>query len=83
MTSDSTRQRIKDFLAHRLSGREIGDDVDVFETGYVNSLFAVQLVAFVEKEFELTLGPDDLEFDNFRTVAAIARLVKSKAVPTR
>jgi methoxymalonate biosynthesis acyl carrier protein len=74
-----TATRIKTFLAPHLGGRQVGEDEDIFALGYVNSLFAMQLVAFVEKEFGFTVESEDLEFDNFRTVAGIARFVEAKA----
>jgi len=73
-----TASRIKAFLEPHLAGHEIGDDEDIFALGYVNSLFAMQLVTFVENEFGFTVEPEDMEFDNFRTVAGIVRLVGAK-----
>jgi acyl carrier protein len=78
MTTGSAKQRIKVFLAPRLGGNELSDDDDIFDLGYVNSLFAVQLLRFVEREFSLTLDSEDLEFGNFRTVGDMVRLVESK-----
>jgi acyl carrier protein len=74
-----TASRIKAFLEPHLAGQEIGDDDDIFALGYVNSLFAMQLVAFVENEFGFTIGSEDMEFDNFRTVGGIVRLVGAKS----
>lgn len=56
----------------------LGDDDDMFATGYVNSMFAMQLVQFVESEFGITVESDDLELDNFRTVGSIASFVERK-----
>lgn len=76
--TDMVKLRVREFLAPRLGGRQVADTDDIFDLGYVNSLFAVQLLRFVEQEFDLALEPEDLEFDNFRTVESIARLVGSK-----
>ena len=38
----------------------------------------MQLVAFVEKEFGVAVGDEDLDLDNFRTINAIAALVARK-----
>ena len=57
---------------------EFEDDEDIFETGLVNSLFAMQLVMFVEKEFGIEVADDDLSLDNFRTVNAMSQLVRGK-----
>lgn len=83
MQDGSTRERIAGFLAPRLRGKTLGDDDDIFALGYVNSLFAVQLLKFIEREFAVTLEPDDLDFDNFRTLAAMVALVESKSVAAR
>jgi len=39
-------------------------------------------VAFVEKEFGITVQDEDLDLDNFRTVNAIARLIARKGGAT-
>jgi methoxymalonate biosynthesis acyl carrier protein len=78
MRDDSVREQLEQFLASRLGGRKIAEDDDIFDLGYVNSLFAVQLLRFIEKEFSLNLEPADLEFANFRTVRSITRLVAAK-----
>lgn len=72
------KTRIREFISPRWPG-ELRDDDDIFAAGLVNSLFAMQLVVFVEKEFEIEIGSQDLERDNFRTVDSIARLVDRHA----
>lgn len=73
-----TKERIRAFLGDRCPG-ELCDDDDIFETGLVNSLFAMQLVLFVEREFGFQVGNEDLERDNFRSVNTITRLVERNA----
>jgi acyl carrier protein len=75
--TDDARIRIRAFLAPQLAGQPLADHDDFFALGYVNSLFAMQLAAFVEREFALTLGPEHMDFDNFRTVDGLTRLVAS------
>ncbi|WP_406728657.1 phosphopantetheine-binding protein [Streptomyces sp. GD-15H] len=79
MNHDFVRTRIRQFLEPQLGGEPLADSDDFFALGYVNSLFAMQLVAFLEREFELTLGPADMDFDNFRTVDGLVGFVASKA----
>ena len=55
---------------------EIDNDVDIFSLGYINSLFAMELVMFVEKTYGFTVPTDELRIDNFRTVAALSALVE-------
>ena len=69
---------IKQFLAESFQDYPLRDDDDIFALGFVNSLFAMQLVMFLEKAFDITIENDDLEFDNFRTINALTQLVHRK-----
>ena len=70
-------------MSRSFNGRDIADEDDVFALGFGNSLFAIQLVTFVEGEFEIEIESEDLDMDNFRSVLAISSLVERKlAVPS-
>lgn len=73
-----TKATIRAFVSRFFRGHELTDGEDMFATGYVNSMFAMQLVQFVEQEFGLTVESEDLEIDNFRSIDAIAALVARK-----
>jgi acyl carrier protein len=75
---EERKAKIREFLARFFRSREIGDDEDIFELGFVNSLLAMQLVSFVEKEFGVTVEDEDLDLDNFRSIAALDALVERK-----
>lgn len=71
------KQCIKEYLTSVISV-VIEDDEDIFQRGIVDSLFAVQLVVFVEQQFSLTLEPTDLDINNFCSVSALTRFVEYK-----
>ena len=75
---DQTQSKIKEFLSRFFKNHDLQPDEDIFALGFVNSLLAMQLVAFVEKEFGVAVGDEDLDLDNFRTINSIARLVARK-----
>ena len=75
------RTKIKAFLARFLQNLDVQDDQDIFAMGVVNSLFAMQLVLFVENEFGISVENEDLDIDNFRSINAIVHLVEHKATP--
>lgn len=59
-------------------------DQDLFESGLVSSLFAMELISYLEKSYSVTIDGPDLRLDNFRTVDAMTGLVlrlKGVAVP--
>jgi methoxymalonate biosynthesis acyl carrier protein len=68
----------REFVGRFVRGHDLGDDEDIFATGFVNSMFAMQLVQFVESQFGVTVESEDLDLENFRSVAAIAALVERK-----
>jgi methoxymalonate biosynthesis acyl carrier protein len=76
--ADDGKDLIRDFLADHVHGVEVDDDEDLFASGLVNSLFAVQLVMWVERTHGLKVSGGDLDFANFRSVSAIAQFVQRK-----
>ena len=55
-----------------------GDDDNIFELGYVDSPFAIQLICFLEEEFQISVGENDLDIDNFTSVKRITEFVSRK-----
>lgn len=78
MAFDDKATALRDFLARSFKGHSLADDEDMFALGFVNSLFAMQLVAFIEKEFDIEIANEDLDMDNFRSIRAILDLVGRK-----
>lgn len=74
-----TKQKIRGFLGRFFRKHELQDDEDIFALGFVNSLFAMQLVMFIEKEFQVKVDNKDLDFKNFRSISAIADFVQAKS----
>ena len=50
-------------------------DIDLFETGVLDSMGFVELLLQLEQEFGLRVALDDLEIDNFRSLRKIAGYV--------
>ncbi|MEC4880335.1 MAG: acyl carrier protein [Scytonema sp. PMC 1070.18] len=70
--------KIKEFLSRFFRNHDLQLDEDIFALGFVNSMFAMQLVLFIEQEFKITIDNEDLEFDNFRTINAMTHLIERK-----
>ena len=66
---DETRQTIRRFIETQLQAEELSDDEDLIDAGYVNSLFAIQLVLFVERQFRISVQDGDLDLANFRSIS--------------
>ncbi|MCG6136131.1 MAG: acyl carrier protein [Nostoc sp. LLA-1] len=70
--------KIKEFLSRFFRNHDLQLDEDIFALGFVNSMFAMQLVLFIEQEFQITIENEDLDFANFKTINAMTCLIESK-----
>jgi len=73
--AENTGEQITSFIHARFPEADFTETDDIFSLGFINSLFAMELVMYIEKTFGITIGNDDLRIDNFRTVAAMTGLV--------
>ncbi|MFJ5049833.1 phosphopantetheine-binding protein [Streptomyces sp. NPDC088719] len=72
------RARIAGYLSRFFPVQDLKDDDDIFELGFVSSMFAMQLVSFVEHEFGITVENEDLELEYFRSISALDAFVTRK-----
>jgi methoxymalonate biosynthesis acyl carrier protein len=82
MSTEQNKAKIGDYLARFFPGHRLRENEDIFSLGFVNSMFAMQLVTFLEHEFGLTIENEDLDLDNFRSIAALSGLVERKLSAT-
>lgn len=68
---------IRKFLA-RFFRSELRDEDDIFAIGCVNSLFAMQLVMFIEREFGIAVEDADLQISNFNSIANIDGFIRRR-----
>ena len=78
MQMDDTKEKIRQFFSQFFRASDLQDGDDIFAKGFVNSLFAMQLVMWVEREFNVKVEDDDLELSNFNSVNAVAAFVTRK-----
>lgn len=78
----TVREKVRQFIESNLvtfeDHVEISDDDNIFELGFVNSLFAMRMLTFVEEEFVITIDNDELDLINFSSVNNIVRLIEKK-----
>lgn len=79
MDDDAVRTQITEFIQGRFPSLTIAPDDDIFALGFVNSLFAMELVMFLENTYAFAVPNEELNLDNFRTVAAMSALVRRHA----
>ena len=74
--------KIKEFIeSHIVSSDdsfELKYDDRIFEQGFLDSMFALQLAEFIEKKFGVEVTDDDLDIQNFSSVNSIVAFINSK-----
>ncbi len=53
---EQAKEKLRAFLARHIAGRTIADEDQIFAAGFVSSMFAMQLVLFLEKNFKIAIG---------------------------
>ena len=73
--------RIKEFIKEEIlfedASATLNDETPLL-SGVMDSLSLMQLVAFLEDEFDVEIDDADMTADHFRTVADIDKLVNQK-----
>ena len=74
ITGEAIEEALLSFLEERIKST-VAPDQDLFKSGLVSSMFAMQLVVYLEERYDIAVIGPDLTLDNFRTVQAMTSLV--------
>ncbi len=74
------RAAIRGWLQENVTGgRDVANDELLIENGVMTSLQTVELVTFLEDEFDIMIEDEEFDEENFASVDSIATLVEGKA----
>lgn len=74
MSAEAVAEELSAYLSERFD-TPVGTDHDLFASGLVSSIFAMELVSRLEKTYRVDLRGPDLKLDNFRTADRMGALV--------
>ncbi|MGQ0671116.1 MAG: acyl carrier protein [Actinomycetota bacterium] len=81
MDSVDVSNRIRDFIRDELlygdANATLANDTPLLDN-IMDSLGLMQLVAFLEQEFQIEVDDEDITTDHFRTIANIEQLVNRR-----
>lgn len=76
------QEKIRKFIENNLvvfeDEAEFEDSDNIFEMGFVNSLFAMKMVNYIENDIGIELSNDDLDISNFNSVERIVEFINNK-----
>jgi methoxymalonate biosynthesis acyl carrier protein len=70
----AVEQELTAFLVAR-TGADPDADQDLFATGAISSMFAMEVVVYLEDTYDIEIVGPELSRDNFRSVRAMSALV--------
>ena len=77
--ANPTAEAIESTLTRYLTEKtktEVKPEDDIFASGLVSSMFAMQLVVHLESTYDIAIIGSELKLDNFRTAKVMAALVQ-------
>jgi len=81
MTVETVTDRIREFLAEHFPAarsRRLDPDESLLTNGILDSLGVLDVVAFLETEFKITVTDEDLLPENFESLGRLTAFVEEK-----
>ena len=74
------KEKIKNFIVENFLFGERGlkDDEPLFESGIIDSLGLIKLLAFIEENFNVSIDMSEIMIENFNTVNDILETLNSR-----
>ena len=76
------KQKVKDYIIREFSADNpqitLDDEESLIKEGLIDSLGLFLLISFLEKEFQIKVGQEDIVLENFETVTAIKNYVMGR-----
>ena len=86
MQTKLVEQSIRKFVLERFPlarQRNVSNKDLLLESGILDSLGILEVVTFVENEFQITINDDELQPENFSSIASMSGYVAHKQIADR
>jgi acyl carrier protein len=79
VNQDIVAERIRKFLVQQFPAtKNVGNNESLLNNGLIDSLGILEVVAYIEKEFEIMVSDEDLLPENFGSVHGLSNFVGQK-----
>lgn len=78
MIATTLVDRIGNIFVLHLNMEAPSPDTDVIESGTIDSLTFVELLAHLEQEFSIRIPLDNLDLDQFRSITRIGEFIQAR-----
>ena len=76
--ADRTRAYIRKTFLYARPDAELPDDERLLEGGIIDSMGVLELIAFLEKEFGITIRDEDITEEHLGSLRSVSRYVASR-----
>jgi len=79
--ANSPSSEIRSFIAQKFPAarkKPISDNTQLLESGIIDSLAILDVVAFLERSFQITVSDEELTPENFANINCMSTFVESK-----
>ena len=83
MNRQSTKILIGYIQERLLNGSKevtVSPEADLLSSGLVDSIGMMQLIGFIENEFDVKVPPEDMIIENFLTIDAISSYIERRKI---
>ncbi len=80
VAKDKVREFILDNFMFGASSQDLDNNASFLDTGIIDSTGVMELIGFLEEEFEITIEDTELIPDNLDSVNRVARFLEGKGV---
>jgi acyl carrier protein len=80
-TADSIQTTIREYIFRQFPAareRRISDTDSLLDLGIIDSLGVLDVVAYLESEFKITIADDQIEAEDFASIQSLARFVQRR-----
>jgi methoxymalonate biosynthesis acyl carrier protein len=82
MTATALLDRIGNVFVHHLNIQAPSPDIELIESGTIDSLTFVELLAHLEREFSIRIPLENLDLNQFRSIERISDFIQAKLEST-
>ena len=69
------RMHVKSIVCEILTLESVAFEEDLIDSGLLDSLSMVQLMVALEEEFDIRIEPEDIDFEDYRSVKSMTEMI--------
>lgn len=75
---NKVKEKVRNFISTLDNARGISDTTKLIETGIIDSLNFIELILFIEKDFNIEIKLSDAQIEYFETINMLSEFIIGK-----